>query len=348
MDTNERESGLQNNKSELIVYRTPDGVAQVQLRTADGSAWLSQLEMAELFDTTKQNVSLHIKNILEEGELPEPATVKESLTVQTEGTRQVQRKTILYNLYMILAVGYRVRSPRGIEFRQWATAHLAEYLQKGFIIDDERLKNPGGWDYFDELLQRIREIRASEKRFYQKVRDLFALSTDYRTDDPAAQLFFAEVQNKLLFAVTGKTAAEMVVDRADPHAANMDLTNWSGSRVRKQDVLVAKNYLTTDEVDTLNRLVVIFLEQAELRAKERKQLTLDYWRSNVDRVLEFNDRAVLDHAGAVSHDAMQRIAHARYEDFDGNRRQTEASQADAEDLCELEELQHTVEERKRT
>ncbi len=292
VDTNKHEPGVEKSDTGgLIVYRTEDGTSEVRLKTMDGSAWLSQLEMAELFDTTKQNVSLHIKNILDEGELPESATVKESLTVQTEGARQVQRQTFLYNLYMILAVGYRVRSPRGTQFRQWATRYLAEYLEKGFIMDDERLKNPGGWDYFDELLARIREIRASEKRFYQKVRELFALSSDYRADDHTAQLFFAETQNKLLFAVTGKTAAELIVARADPGSPNMALTNWSGTRVRKQDVVVAKNYLTADEVDTLNRLVVIFLEQAELRVKERKQLTLGYWRQNVDRLLDYNDKA---------------------------------------------------------
>jgi len=199
--------------SELILYQTEDGQARVQLRALDGNVWLSQLEIAELFATTKQNVSLHAKNILEERELDTKATVKESLTVQKEGGRQVGRHTQLYSLPMILAIGYRVRAPRGIQFRQWATTHLSEYLVKGFVMDDERLKNPGGWDHFDELLARIREIRASEKRFYQKVRDLFALSADYRSDDGAAQLFFAEVQNKLLYAVTQQTAAEIVVAR---------------------------------------------------------------------------------------------------------------------------------------
>jgi hypothetical protein len=331
--------------NELIVYRTEDGQTEVRLKAEDGSAWLSQLEMADLFDTTKQNVSLHIKNILEEGELPEAATVKESLTVQMEGQREVRRKTYLYNLYMILAVGYRVRSPRGTEFRQWATRHLAEYLVKGFVMDDERLKNPDGWDYFDELLARIREIRASEKRFYQKVRDLFALSSDYQSNDQSAQLFFAETQNKLLFAVTGETAAELVVDRADPDEPNMALTSWSGSRVRKHDVVIAKNYLTADEVDTLNRLVVIFLEQAELRVKERKQLTLDFWRGNVDRLLEFNEKAVLDHAGSVSHDEMQRIAWDRYDTFDEARRVAEARQADAEELEELAQIEKLLEQK---
>ncbi|MDD4735630.1 MAG: virulence RhuM family protein [Kiritimatiellae bacterium] len=327
----------------LIVYRTEDGTSEVLLKAMDGSAWLSQVDMAELFDTTKQNISLHVKNILEEGEWPETAVVKEYLTTADDGKRY---RTKHYNLCMILAVGYRVRSPRGTQFRQWATAHLAEYLQKGFIMDDARLKNPSGWDYFDELLARIREIRASEKRFYQKVRDLFALSSDYRPDDHDAQLFFAETQNKLLFAVTGKTAAEIVVSRADPDAPNMALTNWSGSRVRKNDVVVAKNYLNADEVDTLNRLVVIFLEQAELRVKERKQLMLDYWRQNVDRLLEYNEKAILGHAGTVSHEEMQHIAHNRYEQFDENRRLAEAEQADTDDIIALENLQHEMEEKR--
>ena len=336
------------NANELIVYRTEDGKAEVLLKAGDGSAWLSQGEMAELFDTSIPNISMHIRNVYEDGDLSEEATVKKSLTVRQEGARTVQRELDYYNLYMILAVGYRVRSPRGTEFRQWATRHLAEYLVKGFVMNDERLKNPGGWDYFDELLARIRDIRASEKRFYQKVRDLFALSADYRPDDRDAQLFFAETQNKLLFAVTGKTAAEIVISRADPDAPNMALTSWSGSRVRKHDVTVAKNYLTADEVDTLNRLVVIFLEQAELRVKERKQLTLDYWRGNVDRLLEFNEKAVLNHAGSVSHDEMQRIAHDRYDAFDGNRRVAEATQADAEEIEELARIEKQLEnERKK-
>jgi hypothetical protein len=322
--------------SELILYRTDDGKAEVRLRAGDGSAWLTQGEIAELFATTKQNVSLHAANVLKEGELVEHSVVKESLTTATDGKNY---RTKLYRLEMILAVGYRVKGPRGAQFRQWATAHLAEYLVKGFVMDDERLKNPGGWDYFDELLARIREIRASEKRFYQKVRDLFALSADYRADDSAAQLFFAEVQNKLLYAVTQQTAAELIVSRADASAPNMALTNWSGSRVRKHDVVVAKNYLSADEVDTLNRLVVIFLEQAELRTKERKQLTLDYWRQNVDRLLEFNERPVLSNAGSVSSEQMKSIAHERYEAFNTNRSSAEAVAADAEDLQALEEIE---------
>lgn len=328
--------------NEIILYYSNDGKTEIQLRTEDGSVWLTQLEMAELFATTKQNISLHINNILKEGELQQDSVVKESLTTAADGKKY---RTKWFNLPMILAVGYRVRSPRGTEFRQWATRNLAEYLQKGFLMDDERLKNPKGWDYFDELLERIREIRASEKRFYQKVRDLFALSLDYAERTQETNLFFAEVQNKLLYAVTHHTAAELVVERADPESPNMALMSWSGSRVRKHDVTVAKNYLTADEIDTLNRLVVIFLEQAELRVKERKQLTLDYWRANVDRMLEFNEKAVLKDTGSVSHNDMQQIAHERYESFDAARRLAEARQADADDLAELEQLEKELKQK---
>lgn len=327
-------------QGEIILYHTEDGQAEINLKAIAGSVWLTQLEIAELFAATKQNISLHIKNILKEGELLETSVVKESLTTASDGKRY---KTKLFSLPMILAIGYRVRSLRGTQFRQWASRHLSEYLVKGFVMDDDRLKNPGGWDYFDELLARIREIRASEKRFYQKVRDLFALSTDYRDNEKTAQLFFAEVQNKLLFAVTGHTAAEIVVNRADASAPNMNLTAWSGSRVRKHDVIIAKNYLNSDEIDSLNRLVVIFLEQAELRVKERKQLSLDYWRSNVDRLLEFNDRSILQGTGSISHAAMKTIAQQRFDEFNTNRRAEEAIAADTEDLKALEQLEHDLE-----
>ncbi|MAG65288.1 MAG: hydroxyacid dehydrogenase [Pseudomonadales bacterium] len=325
--------------SELILYTSDDGQTRLHLRVDGGSTWLSQMDIAELFQTTKQNVSLHAKNIFEDEELSPQATVKESLTVQTEGQRQVQRKLVHYNLDLILAIGYRVRSPRGVQFRQWASTHLKEFLLKGFVMDDERLKNPGGWDYFDELLERIRDIRASEKRFYQKVRELFTLSSDYRVRERETGLFFAEVQNKLLYATTGHTAAELVLKRADPGQANMALTSWTGSRVRKQDVIVAKNYLTADEIDTLNRLVVIFLEQAELRLKQQKDLTLDFWRSNVDKMLAFNDQPLLEGAGSVSHEHMKNIVADRYETFDQQRRAIEAQAADADDLKEIEQLE---------
>jgi len=330
----------------LVLYRTEDGETEVQLKASDGTVWLTQAEIAELFSTSPQAITQLIKTIYKENELDAPSTCKDFLQVRKEGKREVRRNVKSYCLPVILAVGYRVRSVRGTQFRQWATVHLSEYLVKGFVMDDERLKNPGGWDYFDELLARIREIRASEKRFYQKVRDLFALSQDYRADDRDAQTFFAEVQNKLLYAVTNKTAAEIVVSRADPDSPNMALTSWSGSRVRKQDVIIAKNYLTHDEVDTLNRLVVIFLEQAELRTKERKALTLNYWRQNVDRLLEFNERPILDHTGKISAEEMKRIAHERYDTFDAHRRHAEALAADAEDIRELEEIEKEAEKKK--
>ncbi|MBV6274394.1 virulence RhuM family protein [Alcaligenaceae bacterium CGII-47] len=328
--------------SELILYTSDDGQTRLHLRVETETIWLSQLEIAELFQTTKQNVSLHAKNIFEDKELDPEATVKESLTVQSEGSRQVKRKISYYNLDLILAIGYRVRSLRGVQFRQWASTHLKEFLRKGFVMDDERLKNPGGWDYFDELLERIRDIRASEKRFYQKVRDLFSLSSDYQARERETALFFAEVQNKLLYATTRYTAAELILKRSDPSQPNMALTSWSGSRVRKQDVIVAKNYLTADEIDTLNRLVVIFLEQAELRVKQQKELTLDFWRNNIDRMLAFNDQAILEGAGSVSRESMEKVARERYEVFDQQRRIAEAEAADAADLKEIEQLEQDL------
>jgi len=325
--------------SELILYTTDDGRTQLHLRVEGESIWLSQLEIAELFQTTKQNVSLHAKNIFEDEELRQDSVVKESLTTAADGKNY---RTKLYNLDLILAIGYRVRSPRGVQFRQWASTHLKEFLLKGFVMDDERLKNPGGWDYFDELLERIRDIRASEKRFYQKVRDLFALSSDYQARERETAQFFAEVQNKLLYATTGHTAAELILKRSDPDQPNMALTSWSGSRVRKQDVIVAKNYLTADEIDTLNRLAVIFLEQAELRVKQQKELTLDFWRNNVDKMLAFNDQPILAGAGSVSRENMERIARERYEVFDQQRRIAEAQAADAADLKEIEQLEQDL------
>src|SRR5690554_704843 len=328
--------------SELILYTSDDGQTRLHLRVETDTIWLSQLEIAELFQNTNQNDSLLPKNIYEDKELTVEATVKESSTVQNEGGRQVQRKLTDYNPYQILAIGYRVRSDRGVQFRQWASTQLKEFLRKGFVMDDERLKNPTAWDYFDELLERIREIRASEKRFYQKVRDLFALSSDYQAREKDTALFFAEVQNKLLYATTGYTAAELVLKRSDPSQANMALTSWTGSRVRKQDVIIAKNYLSNDEIDTLNRLVVIFLEQAELRLKQQKELSLDFWRNNVDKMLAFNDQPILEGAGSISRDQMIEAAYKRYESFDQKRRASEARAADMEDLREIELLEQEL------
>ncbi len=325
--------------SDLILYTSDDGRTRLNLRVEIDSVWLSQLEIAELFQTSKQNVSLHAKNILEDGELNKGSVVKETLTTASDGKRY---RTKRYNLDLILSIGYRIRSPRGAQFRRWASTHLKEFLLKGFVMDVERLKNPGGWDYFDELLERIRDIRSSEKRFYQKVRELFALSSDYRSREQETNFFFAEVQNKLLFATTCHTAAELILKRSDPDQTNMALTSWSGSRVRKQDVIIAKNYLSADEIDTLNRLVVIFLEQAELRVKQQKNLTLDFWRENVDRMLIFNDQSVLEGAGCVSREEMEKIARDRYDAFDLRRRAAEAREADAADLKEIEQLEQEL------
>jgi len=330
--------------SHLVLYTSDDGETRLQLRLEGDTVWLTQLEIAELFQTTKQNVSLHAKNIFQDEELSENSVVKESLTTAADGKKY---RTKLYNLDLILAIGYRVRSPRGTQFRKWATTHLKELLIKGFVMDDERLKDPVGWDYFDELLARIRDIRASEKRFYQKVRDLFALSCDYEVREKETQLFFAEVQNKLLYATTEHTASELILARANPDEPNMALTSWKGSRVRKADIVVAKNYLTADEIDTLNRLVVIFLEQAELRVKQQKALTLDYWRENVDKLLAFQDRPVLKGAGSVSRRQMEQSVEKRYEAFDQKRKTAVARLADAEDLKELEQLQLDLKQRQK-
>jgi hypothetical protein len=332
--------------NDLILYTTEDGRSQIKLRAQEQTVWLTQLEIAELFDATKQNISLHLKNLFEDGELDPAATVKESLTVQTEGTRKVQRPVTLYNLDAILAVGYRVRSPRGVQFRRWASTVLKEYLAKGFVMDDERLKNPDGRpDYFDEMLARIRDIRASEKRFYQKVRDLFALSSDYDKTDQATQQFFATVQNELLYAVTQKTAAELITARANPADPHFGLLHWKGSQVRKADIVVAKNYLSADEIDTLNRLVVIFLETAELRTKRREEIRMAFWRQNVDQIISSNGFPVLTHAGTVSHAQMESTTEALYLDYDRRRKQQEAAQADQQDEAELKALENTLKNR---
>lgn len=318
----------------IIIYNTSDGKASVSLFAKDGDAWMNQNELAELFDTSKQNISQHISNILEDNELAENSVVKYFFTTATDGKKY---EVAFYSLDMILAIGFRVRSKRGTQFRIWANQNLKQYMVKGFVMDDERLKNPAGrFDYFDELLARIREIRASEKRFYQKVKDLLALSSDYDKTDKATQMFFAETQNKLLYAVTKQTAAELILAREDATQPNMNLTNWKGNKVRKQDIIVAKNYLTKDEIDTLNRLTVIFLETAELRVKDRKDISLQFWRQSVDRILEFNDKNILSHKGKVSNQEMEEQVKQVYSIFDQNRKLQEAQKEDLEELKYLE------------
>lgn len=320
---------------DLIIYNTDDGQANVSLLAKDGTVWCTQAQMAELFNVQKAAISKHLKNLFEDGEVNKNSVVSFLETTATDGKKY---KVAFYSLDMILAVGFRVRSPRGAQFRRWANSVLKEYLQKGYILDVERLKNPGGRpDYFDELLEKIRDIRASEKRFYQKLRDLFALSSDYDKTDRSAISFFSEVQNKLIYGVTGRTAAELILDRADAAKPNMALTSWQGGIVRRKDIYTAKNYLTADELDSLNRLVTIFLESAEFRVKLRKDLTLSFWREEADRLLTSYGIPVLDSAGTVSHKQMMSHVDTVYSAFDARRKSFDAEAADREDLEELEQ-----------
>ena len=327
----------------LILYTTEDGKSQIKLRSKDQTVWLSQREMAELFDVSTDNVGLHLKNIFSDEELHADSVTEESSVTASDGKNY---RTKLYKLDAILAVGYRVRSPRGVQFRRWASTVLKEFLTKGFVMDDERLKNPDGRpDYFDEMLARIRDIRASEKRFYQKVRDLFALSSDYDKTDQVTQQFFATVQNMLLYAVTQKTAAELITARANANDPNFGLLHWKGAQVRKQDILVAKNYLTEDEIDTLNRLVVIFLETAELRTKNRQEIRMAFWQQNVEQIISSNGFTVLSHAGKVSQARMEQQLEPMFLAFDQRRKQQEAAQADKQDEAELKALEATLKKR---
>lgn len=330
---------------DLILYTSEDGKSRVSLYARDGSVWLNQQQMAELFATSKPNISMHISNILKDRELDSNSVVKDYLTTALDGKSYMVK---YFSLEMIMAVGFRVRSVRGVQFRQWAARNLSEYLRKGFIMDDERMKNPDGRpDYFDELLARIRDIRASEKRFYQKVRDLFALSVDYDASDKATQMFYASTQNKLLYAITGCTAAELICQRANADEPNMGLTSWKGNIVRKQDIIIAKNYLNEDELDSLNRLVVIFLETAEFRAKNRHNLTMSFWQENVDKILLNNDQPLLVGKGSVSNAMMEKRVSGIFEEFDTRRKQHEAMQADQEDMRMLEELEKELKRNKK-
>lgn len=329
--------------TQVILYTSEDGRSQIQLRAEEGTVWLSQLEMAELFQTSKQNVAKHLKAIFADQELSEEAVVNHWLTTAADGKNY---RVAHYNLDAILAVGYRVRSKRGVQFRRWASTVLKEYLLKGFAMDDERLKNPDGRpDYFDEMLARIRDIRASEKRFYQKVRDLFALSSDYDKTDTATQQFFATVQNMLLYAVTQQTAAELILARANAADPHFGLLTWKGAQVRKQDIVVAKNYLSEDEIDTLNRLVTIFLETAELRAKRQTVTPMAFWQENVGQIITANGFPLLSGAGSISHARMEQKVGTLFLDYDQRRKAQEAQAADAQDEAELKALENKIKHR---
>lgn len=327
--------------SEFILYNTEDGKSEIKiiLDSKSQTIWLNQKQIAELFDLSVPTINHHIKEIYEDQELQEVPTIRSFLIVQREGSRDIEREVAHYNLQLILAVGYRVKSKRGVQFRKWATQILNEYLVKGFVMNDERLKDPGGWDYFNELLERVRDIRASEKRFYQKIKDLFAhTSVDYDKNADQAKLFFQTIQNKLLYAETGKTAAELIMSRADGEAVNMGLTSFKGEVVRKGDIVTAKNYLNEKEISNLNRLVTMFLDFAEDRASRRQEITMKEWLTNSENFLKFNEREVLDGPGTRSHDSMVSYVENQYQIFDKNRKAVDLQKAEEEFLKDSDEL----------
>ncbi len=306
---------------ELLMYQTTDAATPIHVLLKGETVWLTQRLIAELYGTSIPNINQHITAIYEQGELRPEATIKKYLIVQLEGRRKVKRLVEHYNLDMILAVGYRVRSNRGIQFRQWATARLSEYLVKGFTLDDERLKGTASAvDYFDELLARIRDIRASEARVYQRIRDIFALASDYRKGEDTTQKFFATAQNKMHFAATGLTAAEIIHQRADATKPNMGATNWKGQRVLKSDIGTAKNYLDQREIDTLNRITVMFLDQAEFRANRRQDIRMGDWEIFLDKFLADTELPVLQGAGRIGHQNAVEYASRQYEAFEERRR----------------------------
>ncbi len=321
------------NTGKILIYQNEKGDTKIDVYFQEDTIWMTQKAMCELYQVAKSSVSEHISNIFKDGELEPEATVRKFRTVQTEGTRQVTRERDYYNLDMILAVGYRVRSNVGMHFRRWASSVLTEYMKKGFVLNDERLRNPRefGADYFDELLERIRDIRASEKRVYQKVKEIFALSVDYDSKSEVAQNFFKSVQNKLEYAATGHTAPEIIVARADASKDNMGLTSFKGAKVRRGDVTVAKNYMTHDESSTLNLIVNMYLDYAELQAKGHNPMHMADWENKLGDFLRFNGREVLENLGTVRREVAEKLALEQYEKFDAHRRALEA----ADDVDEL-------------
>lgn len=319
----------------ILIYQNEKGDTKVDAYFNDSTIWMTQKSISQLYQTSPQNVTLHIKNIYADGELYEEATCKDYLQVQSEGNRTVHRKVKIYNLDMILAIGYRVRNNIGIHFRNWSSSILSEYMKKGFVLNDERLKNPKkfGSDYFDELLERIRDIRSSEKRVYLKVRDIFATSVDYDPHSEQADRFFKTVQNKLHYSVHGHTAPELIVERADASKNNMGLTSFKGAKVRKSDITIAKNYLTQEELENLNRIVTMYLDYAEDQAKRHIPMYMNDWETRLDAFLQFTGRSILDNAGHISREAADKFANEQYAIFDHNRHCLEA-----EDSMELDAL----------
>lgn len=325
-------------RGEILVYQTEDGATRIECRFEEDSIWLSQTLLAELYQTSKQNIGMHLRNLFKEQELDAEAVVKHFFTTARDGKRYRVRH---YSLDAIIAVGYRVRSQRGTQFRRWATERLREYLVKGFVMDDERLKNPPGPgvpDYFDELLARIRDIRASERRMYLRVKEIFTLAADYEPGEAETTRFFQHMQNKLHYAATGHTAAELIHERADHSQPNMGLTSWRGDQVRSADVTVAKNYLQADEIDELNRIVTMWLDFAEDQARRRRQVFMQDWQSKLDQFLAFNDRDVLSGHGQMRKNAADDKAKAEYRQFDARRRALKEAEGEADTLRALEDV----------
>lgn len=314
----------------ILIYQTEKGDTKIDVYFENDTIWMPQRGIAELYQTSPQNITMHIRNIYSDGELDEEATCKNNLQVQNEGGREVNRSVKCYNFDMILAIGYRVRSNVGIHFRRWATAVLTEYTRKGFVLNEDRLRNPRefGADYFDELLERIRDIRASEKRLYQKVKDIFALSVDYDAKSETAQNFFKSVQNKLEYAATGYTAPEIIAARADASKDNMGLTSFKGAKVRRSDITVAKNYMTQEEISTLNLIVNMYLDHAELMAKSHREMHMAEWETKLGEFLRFNGREVLSGFGKVQRAVAEALAMEQYEQYDAHRRMLEAADLD--------------------
>ena len=333
----------------ILIYQSGSGETRLEVRLQDETVWLTQRLMSELYQVGVNTINHHIKAIYQDGELSPEATIRQYRIVQTEGLRKIARLVEHYNLDMILAVGYRVRSTRGVQFRQWATARLSEYIVKGFVLDDERLKGGSGIvDYFDELLARIREIRASEARVYQRIREIFALAVDYQEDGQVTLAFFAVMQNKMHYAAAGMTAAEIVRKRADAEKANMGLTSWKGSRVLKRDVATAKNYLNAKEIDTLNRITVMFLDQADFRAQRRQNIRIHDWEVFLDKFLSDTELPILSGPGTVAHDEAIAWAEGQYESFAGRRRLEAEAAAEARYLDDLRASAQTLDaERKK-
>ena len=327
--------------AEILLYETEDGRARIECQFSGDTLWLSQAQMAELFQVAVPTINGHLRNLYADGEILPKATIRKFRIVRREGARQVSRYIEYYSLDAVLGVGYRVHSPRGIQFRQWATDQLREYLVKGFVLDDERLKHPAvagiaSPDHFDELLERIRDIRASEARMYLRVKEIFAMAVDYNPERPDAAAFFQIMQNKLHVAATGKTAAELISSRADHAVPNMGLTSWKDGAVRKSDVSVAKNYLTQDEISDLNRIVVMWLDFAEDQTRRRKEIFLKDWETKLDEFLRFNGRQVLTNAGSVSHDGAKQKAETEYELYAARRREWLEAQGGREAVQALE------------